>query len=160
MTEREILEKTIKDSRAVLEDAEAKIKELDSPKLRHGDYGHDSVGRPTIHLDPPNANWPDSDSCRPLSVFGKSWNYADHYGQEVKVVLGNIFDDLKRNSEDLEKYNTQDDRGDGLRVDIVDRVAVRLNNDASVNRLDPSDAIEYAQRIIQIAHTIKRKQNN
>ncbi len=82
MNEREILEKLIKDG----EDAKAKLKALDKPKLKDGNYG---IGK----------NMFGEHKCRlvntNLEIYNENGVCVTNQQTDKNIWLGNIFDDLE-----------------------------------------------------------------
>ncbi|MCK5021250.1 MAG: hypothetical protein KAS32_29840, partial [Candidatus Peribacteraceae bacterium] len=100
MNTTDILNEQIADHQSAIDEAKAKLAELDKPKLRHGDYGYDESGRPTL-------------VCKKLCGevhAGQSNGFLEHievnnlHDCKPKTILGNIFDDIARNQEDLWEF--------------------------------------------------------
>ncbi len=89
----------------VLEKEKAKEKKKCEPELRHGDYGI-SFGKNQKSIQFPMLAFKRDMSDGPLRVAHRDgsgdWQKAD--GCDGITWLGNIFDDLKRNSEDLREF--------------------------------------------------------
>ena len=96
MTEREILEVSIKAHQAGIDEARKQLVTLDEPKLTEGDYGYNKLGENGRYLDARifcnNHSW---------GYIGKSnCDYAP-----LKVITGNIWEDLRRNNQYLKQFN-------------------------------------------------------
>ena len=95
MNEREILEDSIKQHQVAIDEAKRKLADISKPKLRHGDYGYDlSWGcQPKERLFLKKRNDDEVFACNKI---GQTDGHTI-YDSCKPVVLGNIFDDLKRN---------------------------------------------------------------
>lgn len=135
-----------------------KLKEFEEPKDRLGDYGY----------------WLSNYGNEPRLATKKKRGGAELYlintdghlcslifYTNIHVKTGNIFDDLKRNSEDLEEFEVSDEAG------ILAFGAFRQydNSCAFLKIVENSEGyftsdqlIGIGQQLIQMAHTIKRKQ--
>lgn len=75
----------------------------EKPELRHGDYGYDKNGIGRLVIDNQGSG------RRRTAVKNGLWeNLGDEWPANEATVLGNIFDDLKRNAEDLEEFCRKD----------------------------------------------------
>ncbi len=153
------MEQNQTDRQKLIDEAEKLLKELaeiDEPKLRHGDYGIDERGENLLIV---KSEYGES----PLS-FNMN---ADHCGVICNgkhstrdfTKLGNIFDDLKRNSEDLEAT------GDIYNKDHNAHACANINPDGTIymwadNRssYELDVAIKFHQKLEQLICTAKRKQ--
>ncbi len=125
----------------VIDEVEAKLAELDKPKLeRDGDYG---VG---------------GDEAQPYSrlrVGGDVYNECgcknpEGRNPEQDVWLGNVFDDMKRNQEDLRIF-----RISGMTVRIKgDDIYIEQGDDKLI--VLPSRQTEFIQKLSQLIATAKR----
>ena len=94
---KQILTDSIKAHEAAIAKAKSEIAELDKPKLRHGDYGLDLMGRRcmTINIQ--------GEGLRQVSPT-VAWSCANDRDFRPETILGNIFDDISSKSEKLEKF--------------------------------------------------------
>ena len=127
-------------------DAErVRLEGLLKPELRHLDYGYCDTDRPFIMVQ---------------SKIRNKLEYANRYGlvqygsnMVNPTIVGNLDDDLKRNSEDLEEFS----------VDGVYRFSVKKRMDSGwvVNCdqqwLDLEDVIVLHQKLGQLIATQKRR---
>ena len=101
MNEKQIAEKMIADANKMIAEAERRLAKLDKPELRHGDYGyHRTSGNPYLHID-------GATSGTYLVAPEGGYPLCRSNG-EYQFAIGNIFDDLKRNSKDLEEFEERD----------------------------------------------------
>jgi len=154
-TEREIAEKMIKDAEAMIEDAESKLAALDKPELRHGDYGYTRNKIPvlrTINADDKarvKTSYPEG----LLNNLGECWTDG--------IRLGNIFDDLDRNSKDLEEFETvQSHFGNailrmGCTIDPRGYIFIQIGMHYIHFNIDQATVIH--QKLGQLLATTKRK---
>ena len=150
---RQVALSLISDAKDMATEGQKRLDELDKkPELRLGDYGIDECGSPIIYID--------HDLCK-RTAFTEDKMYWQPCANMGKVVwLGNIFDDLKWNSEDLDEFGIYGNYVDTMTVGISSTKRVKLKFERTLNCLDPDAAINFAQKIIQVAHTAKRKQAN
>ncbi len=147
MSERDIAEKMIADAEKLAAEGKAKLAELDEPELRHGDYGvgKDKSGRPRFRL-----------MIRNDVYNGESTKNPTNRDPNKDVWLGNIFDDLKRNAEDLKEFEV-----DNLRV-VLDKqrgdAMVFFKSICSDRTFTINEATEIHQKLGQLIATAKRKQ--
>jgi len=94
-THKDILDKLIKSHQESIDKANAELAKLDEPKLklRHGDYGHDVEDFICLGQD---IYW--------LDCGGKAQGTFESFINKNTEVFGNIVDDLKRNGEDLRRF--------------------------------------------------------
>ena len=146
MNEREILKQSIKDIQRDLDKAKAELTALDKPELRHGDYGYTESGQQRLfvnhngeieHYDPD-----DRRSCNN--------NYYSDY-----TILGNIFDDLERNAEDLESFEV-----DGARFYIspLNNSMIRFSlSNGDERSFSEEEIIEILQKLGRLRATAKKR---
>ncbi len=117
---------------------------LDKPKLRHGDYGYDDAGNPCIRI----------------YNYHKAFVVADQdraYGSDVGIVavpkinIGNIFDDLKRNQEDLEEFEINQ-----CKVSLDGR-GIWLRQGKDYVLIEPQYFTNFVQKLGVMDATIQRK---
>ena len=138
-------------------------KELEKPKLRHGDYGYDFEGDPCMSLQLHNG----AGCTLHRSCAGKKYAYTCKTLNACyvpKVVLGNIFDDLERNSKDLEEFRITDFEDDAYRArwngSYLDIETTRgLLCDRQHMHLALDGMVEFHQKLGQLIATAKRRQN-
>ena len=117
-------------------------------ELRHGDYGQDPVG-PWIHAQ--GKTYWNCDDGKHESGFGN--------GIFIKTRLGNIFDDLKRNSEDLEEFEVMATgaAGQGFKAQIIYK-----GRDIYIScrgwRFSTKEYTEIIQKLNRLKATVLRKQ--
>ncbi len=127
------------------------------PKLRHGDYGYDSQGRRCLRLQVGNSN-------SGFTVASSEFVYGNDAGIAFvpKVILGNIFDDLKRNSENLGRTQINFEDGKDIFMDIAykNKVWLHFSNTKTGGggHLSMETATEFHQKLGQLIATAKRKQ--
>jgi len=131
--------------------------ELEKPKLRHGDYGIDVSGHSSLVVR--------QDASGVLRAGGSSGFY-EHITIESlteskpDVILGNIFDDLKRNSEDLRSFTVQnctDSLYAYIGTDVGGKnkgVQIDLSSNCLLYSLE--DATKIHQKLGQMLATIRR----
>lgn len=136
-------------------------KKESKPALRHGDYGYDEYGT----------------ECMAVSINAETglrqcssehlWKNANDNTCKPATVLGNIFDDLARNAEDLEKFEfrLQGESGKNRWGNVTshihpdgDKIWLWIGTDSAYYDLD--QATEIAHKILQEVATAKRKQSN
>lgn len=135
----------------------AKEKES-KPKLRHGDYGYDHTGRPCMSL---KIQGEDTSTTKPQRRASNLYAYpydlhTDIF--EVRTVLGNIFDDLKRNSQDLREFEV-----DHLNVILSKQFGtdvVLFKSICSNRTFTIDEAIKFHQKLGQMLATAQREQND
>jgi len=155
MDEKQILKETIKDAQKVLDEANTKLEALKKPKLKHGDYGYNTRGSYFVLL---------SIESGPLQPFDLSAIYAngetdgscyvDYPGNEY-TILGNIFEDLKRNSEDLTEFEQMDCDGDVANFS-VNEDEIYIDFIKCSQRFCLPEAEEFYQKFGQMLATLKR----
>jgi len=132
-------------------------KELEKPKLRHGDYGYDFEGDPCMSLQLHNG----AGCTLHRSRAGKKYAYTCKTLNACyvpKVVLGNIFDDLARNQVDLKKFDVEYKAGYRFHADLTDNgIWLLIHTGSSCYDLDK--ATEIHQKLGQLIATAKRRQN-
>ncbi len=160
-TERQVAEDMIDKAAEMAAEGRRRLDELDELKLRHGDYGT-AQGFPHIIMADQGGGLHEA-GCAYMCRISAHENDPPLAQSEV---LGNIFDDLRRNSEDLEEFKTLG-RGcysDGLRVRYDNDLAISLKlsgNDGRSQLWFALDQIEdIHQKLGQIIATAKRRQSN
>lgn len=152
MSEKQILEQSIRDHKQAIATAEAKLAELDKPKLRHGDYGFSDLPRyPRLLVG-------DRQLVNAQHIFDRQSQ------DDITVVLGNIFDDLKFYGQDADEllrwygrygsYVKGNIRPAGLTTSGEWGVEVDIKNQFFA----PDDLIDAAKHLMQLAYTAKRRQ--
>ena len=97
MNSKQILQDSIVAHQQAIDKAQAELKALDKPKLRHGDYGFGHIaGDPRLIAG--------SDPC----IYGVSG--SPNTASNFDIKLGNIFDDLAAIAEPLEEFKTKERR--------------------------------------------------
>lgn len=136
---------------------EPKDKKELKPTLRHGDYGIGPIEPFLIIGDGTNAIG--------YNPFGSLSNMcSEETGGRYKLAqkLGNIFDDLKRNAEDLEEfemrgqYDTKKRRTLKSLLGANGKIWLNINTGSSYFELD--QATEIAHKILQEVATARRKE--
>lgn len=133
--------------------------EKPKPELRHGDYGYDREGIELLIAKP---NYDES-----LLSFDVN---ASHCGIILNGIhatrtftkLGNIFDDLKRNSEDLEEFEINDSYYDKCYFQITGhnkKICFNLIQAGNHPHFTLDQLDEIIQKLSQLRATAKRKQN-
>ena len=153
MNEREIAEKMIKDGKAMIERAESRLSALDKPKLRHGDYGKSSDF------------W--------IYISGKMlWTHEGSEGcwvrksTAIETRLGNVFDDLKAMSEDLEEFTVGHYQcGAGIKVEILSDIHLWVSTEENGSNLGYTilsidETAKFHRKLGQLIATAKRKQSS
>ena len=156
VSERQILEQNMKSHQEAINEAKAKLAELDKPKVKHGDYGYDGSGQ-TICVEKEKSG--SNIHIKHRNGFGCTWSGVDHLDVVGYTVMGNIFDDLKRYSEDLTEFTMEDDNGDKMAFEI-DMAVISLDFEELLNDLTFDKALEMGQKLIRMAYTLKRKNAN
>lgn len=158
MSEREILKQQIKDHQSAIDKAQAKLAELDKPKLRHGDYGFDVIGNPCCVIDV----YGEGLRCASDSVL--TTVIQDHCPESevfVPVDPRNIFDDLKLMGEDLEEFELGHGEG-GVGDDLGSYIASGGNIVIRIGKshfsATPERTSEIARNLLQEAATAKRRE--
>jgi len=151
VSERQILEQSMKSHQEAIDEAKAKLAELDKPaRLRHGEKAvRISGNEPRVVLY--------NDEGR-LVVFDEKGD-EQYATPNTKVYRGSgetIFDDLKRYSEDLTEFTMEDDNGDKMAFEI-DMAVISLDFEELLNDLTFDKALEMGQKLIRMAYTLKRK---
>ena len=152
MKDREILEKSIVDHQAAIDVSKKRLAELDKPKLRHGDYGY-NYGFPRFFYEDNGEMFVINNEIGihpELVVIAPKAEY---------IVAGNIFDDLKRNSEDLERFCVSDrnDKSSFEATKQIDYNSILLEvHRSGLFGLDK--AVEISQKLGQLIAYAKRKQ--
>lgn len=160
MDERQIAETMIADAKTMAEEGQAKLDELDKPELRHGDYGisygkeHNSISFPMLAFQR------DTSGC-PLRIAHKDgsggWQEAD--GDDDITWLGNIFDDLKRNSVDLKEFEIgykDGDKNPRIKCRLGDS-GIQLTIDNTYFTANISPFQKFHQKLGQLICTAKRQ---
>ena len=157
MNEREIIEKQIEDHQKVVDEAKQRLADLDKPQLRHGDYGYDEDGDPRITL----TEW---EAGRFTFAGDYSLVKRDLKSElTVKYKTGNIFDDLKRNSNDLTEFygsgqydkSAKMDKTFSCSINGYDSVWMRINTGSSLFTIEEFKKI--CQQSNQLLATLERK---
>ncbi len=128
-----------------------------TPALRHGDYGYDYNGSPCMSLKPfGQQKLVDAGNLFVHSVGGTGSKF-------ITTRIGNIFDDLARNAEDLSEFEMESSiRGNKISIYRAgSRLDFRLIGDTCNNTrsFTLDKATEIAHKILQEVATAKRRQN-
>lgn len=140
---------------------EQKEKQLaEKPKLRHGDYGRGRLGVAFFcNGDGTDSVFIRSDKRKARMLHGETggrYRYAEKFG--------NIFDDLERNTVDLEEFSAgvYSTTRNSIRAKIVDdeiRFFIEYSRGCETRSThDLESAIEFHQKLGQLIATAKRKQ--
>ena len=124
--------------------AKAKLTELDKLKLRHGDY---NIRRYLMVKADKN-----------LRLFWCDNNGVCHGDNDI-TPDGNIFDDLERNSEDLEKFKVDALCFSFKGILSTSSASSRINMCTQGAWMNMEIAEEIHQKLGQLIATAKRKQN-
>ncbi len=141
----------------------AELANLDKPKLRHGDYGYGEAKWPRLTLK--------ADSDKMFSAGNNCCEAEkDEYQNHPTIILGNIFDDLKRNSEDLEEFEVKSKRTSGkfrAKLQSVDKYGATQPLGATpelimwleteCGHVSIEEAAEIHQKLGQLIATAKRR---
>lgn len=150
MSERKILEELIQKGK----DAEAKLAEVDKPKLRHGDYGYDSGGGmgegEVFYVDTksnPDFAYSQTENC--CSCYVKNgWSRSF-------TKLGNIFDDLAAYGEDLEEFKMYW-KDDSCIKETYGKIKGELCDGGIWLHIETNSAIYSPKKIREAAHKMLR----
>ncbi len=156
MNTRNKLEKIVEDLQEKLTKTQQELAELDEPKLRHGDYG----------TRPENTYF----VCIQSNIRGKL-EYANECGLvqdsdlTQPLISGNIFDDLKRNSEDLRDWHSPEAEGKGVvqKESIIMRLKgpdIWLGTCGNSAWYTLDQATEIHQKLGRLIATAKRRNAN
>lgn len=159
MNEREILQESIGSHQNAIDKAQAELAELDKPdkpKLRHGDYGYDKSGKFTLVCKEAEGVLRAGREegfleCMPIE------NLDSHLPE---TILGNIFDDLKRNSEDLKKftvYGDNDPEDNAVFKAEYDGTHIWLASTTDGAYFEVADIVRIHQKLGQLIATARRK---
>ncbi len=139
--------KAVAKAQAKLEEARKYLQDCD--KLRHGDYGH-WVDNPNLQyvITKDKAGqlyyeWDESTNGHKTEVFDEQ-NF---------VLLGNIFDDSKRNSEDLEEFEHDNTK---LSIDSDGYLRIEMAEYETRDLWHINDPKLVAQKILQMVATKER----
>lgn len=123
-------------------------------KARHGDYGH-VRGTKNHHVYVKSSN---GDIC----LMGNDKIYHECLVKlEHHTIDGNIFADLKRNSEDLRKFSKKTEGSGVLKAQIFSENRIEFSIAAGCDRATASldQATEIHQKLGQMIATIRRDKN-
>ena len=130
-----------------IETAETKLKALDKPELRHGDYGYDRNGRPCLRI------------YRNVKINGfvvadKEMTFGNDAGSHAvpKIIIGNIYDDLERNQKDLEEFMTDVNK---YYFDFENFIHAPIHIAGNWHTI--KEAVTHHQKLGQLIATAKRK---
>ena len=132
--------------------------EESKPGLRHGDYAFDTINRPNVLLGHGRgilAHFADGHT----EPFGE--RFDGKYIIDGRSKLGNIFDDLARNAEDLEEFEVSGQYDEKTQKTFVAKISrsndiwIHINTCSSNFSFDR--ATEIAHKILQEVATAKRK---
>jgi len=154
---REILNKTIAESQSVIDKAKADLAELDKPKYRFGDYGTaKTVEGDKIFIinkqfknSISNYHWLDEDNM-----------WANRELTNIKI-LGNCFDDMKRNQVDLKEFEVfargvDSINNEGFSAYIDGFASICLGNIGDTWAYHLDQAIKIHQKLGQVIATKQR----
>ncbi len=145
----------------VLEKESKKSCKCSKPKLRHGDYGYDNGVdmAPFICIDN-DVFW-----LRNNRLVSRKSNYTRDrfiFDENLTTITGNLTDDLKRNSEDLERFEVtgqyDDNKGKTFQVHGGNQnrhIWFHINTGSGFFEID--EAIEFHQKLGQVINTEKRR---
>ncbi len=145
MEERKILKQSIAEHQAAIDRASKELANLDKPELRQGDYGY-MQGVPRLF------------SFDYRGELRTAISKTDKHPFDISplleyTILGNIFDDLKRNSEDLIEFYV-----DGKFANIfAGRILGGRINIAGKHLLF-DEAVDFHQKLGQLIATAKRRE--
>ena len=162
MNTRNKLEKTVEDLQSKLTKTQQEIAELDEPKPKHGDYG----------TRPENTYF----VCIQSNIRGKL-EYANECGlvegcELIRpLILGNIFDDLKRNQSvkceglreftvDSSIYDNSISFGFSAQKEHPIWLTMRLGDNSHVMHVTSAGATEIYQKLGQVIAILKRQNAN
>jgi hypothetical protein len=160
MNDRDIALQMIADGKAMIDAAESKLAEIDKPKLRHGDYGYGGSTGYAFFIKGNGEQasmWGEHQDRLNTSDSAKT---GGRYRNAV--LLGNIYDDLKRNSEDLTKfevsgqYDTEEEKTVKAKIGLESRIWLHISTNSSYFNIDT--ATELHQKLGQLIATARRKQ--
>lgn len=161
MNEKEIAEKMIKEARKVIDEAEAKLKELDKPEFKHGDFRVSGTGFWQLYLKEIGGG---------MRIASKhhlfSGNLGDYSIIDKPACSGNIhdyFDDLKRNAVDLEEFDGWYPSGENrMIVRLVGKTSglVEFCIDKALFSADLDEAVKIHQKLGQLIATARRRNGN
>ena len=122
----------------------AELAELDK---RHGDYGYDYDRKPCLRI---YGHCPDYQ----FTVANRTTTFGNDSGSAAvpKIILGNIFDDLERNSEYLKEFKT-DIHTYKFDFEKVSHAPIYIAG----NWHTMAEAEEHHQKLGQLIATAKRK---
>ena len=150
---------------AVLEANKKKLQDkLESenvkPKLQHGDYGHDYRGGHCIAIKLAGSK----ETLRQCVEGEGLWEHVDDEVGRPKAVFGNIFDDIRAISSDLEKCEATNWSNDmNIRAQIVDgKLEFRVKGEDAPGRfctLRLDVAKDFVLNLRRILATHQRKQD-
>ena len=153
---REILNKTIAESQAVLDKAKADLANLDKPKYRFGDYGTAEIidGDKIFIINKQFKN----------SISNYQWLDEDNMWANRELsniqIFGNCIDDLKRNQVDLKEFEVsgQYDKDDHktliCKQNNYDDINIYIHTSSSNFTID--QAIEIHKKLGQVIATKQR----
>lgn len=149
----EIAKEMIKKGKAMIAEAESKLAELEEskPELRHGDYGIDECGCGfVLTLQSSQDKFFYSDGCGQTDALNHASGHA---------VQGNIFDDLKRNSEDLNRtgdiYSKNGKTHANASIEPDGKIYMWASNSSN---FEVEIAEKFHQKLGQVIATAKRKE--
>ena len=151
MKEREILLQSITDHKDAIAKAEQELTALDKPELRHGDYGFKGPGVSRLMINSPSGSGE-------LIIAGCDTSHANG---KVKIKLGNIFDDLKAMSEDLEKFEAKNKGGayeNVFRISCTEGITIENKADGAMIHFAPEQYQEIRQKLSRLMATAKKRQ--
>lgn len=154
MSTREILNKTIKDSQSVIDEAKSKLAELDKPDMVNGEYGISCDGRPYFYTGngiKAVAHFADGTS----QPHGKWQN-----GKHLYPTMGIIFDDIKNKGKELAEFEIETQCHTDIAVRICNSdtdciVLEKTDEDAHFNITQAQDFCDKWQQVINKAKNNK-----
>ena len=147
MNERKILKESINDHQAAIDKAKKELANLDKPKLRHGEKMTWGQYQDRILLYNKQSELVGYDSSGVQSAYPLPGTY--------KGTGETIFDDLRRNSEDLKEFEVKGCFKFKGTVTDDDEIWLYINTGSSVYNLD--QVTEIHQKLGQIIAFAKRK---
>jgi hypothetical protein len=147
MSEKQIILDQIKDHQQAIDKAKTELDALDKPQ-REGDYGYSENNHPRINFR--NGGLFNSD--------GKI--YSPMSADQIIKPTGNIFDDLARNSKDLEEFQVNADNVmSGFKAKIDSDGRIDMGGTRDTWHFLPSQAQEVHDNLGQLLATARRRQD-
>lgn len=138
---------------------QAKLDELGKPELRHGDYGwYEDELSPEKKSSFVIYGFDGSDVLVRFNNRAGTTRMGKVYFQQKSSTLGNIFDDLKDMSEDLEEFEVEDKGHDGMAV-RYDREHIKfIASGGQRIYLSYKKAEDFHRKLGQVIATARRRE--